>query len=164
MIRTVLPADAADICAIYNPHVLHSQVTFEETAVSCEEMTGRIQRISEQYPYIVYEEDGQLRAYAYADQWRSRSAYRKTAETTIYVHEDAQGRNIGYTLYKALLEEMRRLEFHIAIGVITLPNDASEALHKKFHFRPAGIFHEVGRKNNRWLDVAFWELNLTSSV
>ncbi|NRA37288.1 MAG: N-acetyltransferase family protein [Planctomycetes bacterium] len=160
-IRPIHANDAAEICAIYNPHVLHTQVTFEEYAVSCDEMASRIQRICSEYPYLVYEEEGQLLAYAYADQWRTRSAYRKTAETTIYVCDDAHGRGIGYTLYSALLQEMRQLDFHIAIGVITLPNEASEALHKKFNFHPAGVFHEVGRKNSQWLDVAFWELNLT---
>jgi phosphinothricin acetyltransferase len=49
---------------------------------------------------------------------------------------------------------------HSVIGGIALPNDASVRLHEKFGFKKVAHFREVGFKSNRWIDVAYWQLNL----
>jgi len=40
---------------------------------------------------------------------------------------------------------------------VSLPNPASVSLHEKFGFRPVGVFHSVGRKFDRFWDVAWFE-------
>jgi len=40
---------------------------------------------------------------------------------------------------------------------VTLPNDASLALHKRFGFEPVGTYSEVGRKFDRYWDVMWLE-------
>ena len=48
----------------------------------------------------------------------------------------------------------------MAIGGITLPNDASVALHEKMGMHKVAHFEEVGFKFGRWLDVGYWQLTL----
>ena len=162
MIRQVLPKDAKQICSIYNYHVTNTIVTFEEELVAEMEMKQRIMATTLKYPWLVYEEGESVAGYAYASQWRTRSAYRYTAETTVYIHEDFRGKGIGTTLYTQLIGYMRALSFHSLIGGIALPNDASIALHEKLKFKKVAHFEQVGFKANRWVDVGYWELLLNS--
>lgn len=160
MIRPVTLSDAPAIASIYNHYIEQTVITFEFDSVTPAEIASRIEKTIVKYPYLVYEEEGQVLGYAYVGEFRSRVAYRQTGETSIYLHPEATGRGIGKRLLKALLDEARKMEFHVLIGVITIPNDVSVALHEQFGFKQAGCFHEVGRKFNRWLDVGYWELLL----
>jgi L-amino acid N-acyltransferase YncA len=162
MIRNVLPGDAKQICSIYNYHVTNTIVTFEEELVTESEMQQRIVTISLKYPWFVYEEEDSIAGYAYASQWRTRSAYRYAAESTVYLHEDFKGKGIGTALYVRLIEEMKTRSFHSLIGGISLPNNASIALHEKLHFKKVAHFEQVGFKFNHWIDVGYWELLLNS--
>ena len=159
-IRKAYPGDAQAICEIYNPYVLDTTVTFEHTPVTVPDMSGRIRAISADFPWLVCESDRIAVAYAYASRWRSRAAYDKTVESTIYVRSDAIGSGIGYALYMALLEELRRRSLHAVVGCIALPNPGSVAFHEKCGFRKVGHFPEVGRKFDRWVDVGFWQAAL----
>lgn len=159
-IRKVCLVDADDIAAIYNYYVENTIITFEEVPVSVDEIASRIDNISSQYPYLVYEENGKVIGYAYATQWKSRSAYRYSAENTIYLHPDAKGKGIGSTLFRKFLEETRKTDLHVLIGGIALPNEASVALHEKFGFKKIAQFEEIGFKFGKWVDVGYWELKL----
>ncbi|MBI9064713.1 MAG: N-acetyltransferase [Marinilabiliaceae bacterium] len=158
MIRNAKPEDARAICAIYNHHVLHTIVTFEEAAVSIAEMQERIQSTTIKWPWIVYEEEGRVSGYAYASEWKSRCAYKHSLESTIYLAPEATGKGIGTGLYKDLLDRLDQLEIHAVIGGISLPNEASIGLHEKLGFEKIGQFKEVGNKFNQWIDVGYWEL------
>jgi len=160
MIRTVTPADAPAICAIYNHYIENTVITFEETPLETAEMEERIGKITARYPYLVWEEDGTVNGYGYVNTWRERSAYRYSAELSIYLRDGFQGRGMGRKLMERLLEEVRKTEIHSLMAVITLPNDRSVALHEKLGFRKVGRFEEIGYKFNTWLDVGFWELIL----
>jgi phosphinothricin acetyltransferase len=159
-IREVRAADAPRIAAIYNHYVRETVVTFEEEPVTDADMARRIGEIAASYPWLVWEEGSEIRAYANASSWKRRSAYRLAAESTIYAAPDATGRGIGSKLYPALIAAMRGRGLHCAIGGIALPNPASIALHEKLGFAPIGAFREVGFKFGRWVDVGYWELLL----
>jgi len=49
------------------------------------------------------------------------------------------------------------MEFHAVICGISLPNDASVALHEKFGMEKVAHFKQVGRKFDRWIDVGYWQ-------
>lgn len=55
---------------------------------------------------------------------------------------------------------LTKLDMHVAIGGIALPNDSSIALHEKFSFKKTAHFKEVGYKFNKWVDVGYWQLIL----
>lgn len=157
MIRSVLLSDAPSLTAIYNPFIRTSTATFEEVEISEDEMERRIKSIhfEQNYPFIVYEEDGVICGYAYASKFRERYSYRFTTESTVYLDPAYFGRGIGKKLYRHLIEELKQGGFHSVMGVITLPNDPSVQLHEQMGFKKAGHFTEVGFKFNKWLDVGY---------
>jgi phosphinothricin acetyltransferase len=162
MIRDVNLNDADALTTMYNHYIKTSGVTFEETTISSDEMRSRIKKIhfTNDFPFLVYEEDGEVIGYAYATTFRERVAYRFTVESTVYVDPKHFGKGIGRKLYQVLIDQLKEKEYHSVIGVITLPNDPSIQLHESFGFKKVGHFTEVGKKFNRWMDVGFWELIL----
>lgn len=163
MIRKVLQHDAKNIADIYNYYIKHTVVTFEESLVSTLDMEERIKRVTQSgFPWLVAEDEGRIVGYAYAGAWNPRAAYRFSAETTVYLANDCREKGWGSQLYEALFAELRTVKAHIAIGGITLPNDASAALHEKFGMQKVAHFKEVGYKFGKWLDVGYWQVELDS--
>jgi phosphinothricin acetyltransferase len=169
MIRPATAADASEICAIYNHHVAHTAVTFEEQPVEPDAMRARMAEVAAaQLPWLVVDaaaaadDDGGdgtrgVAGYAYAGRWKPRTAYRFTVESTIYLAEHAIGRGLGVRLYGALLAELAALGVHAVLGGISLPNAASVALHEKLGFTKVAHFAELGWKHERWIDVGYWQ-------
>lgn len=160
MIRACRVSDASEICAIYNRHVRETVVTFEEIPVTELEMGQRIGEIVSRLPWFVWEHEGRVVGYAYAAPWKTRSAYRFSVESTVYIADGFTRRGIGMKLCQALIDDLRRRNVHCAVAGISLPNPASIALHEKLGFEKIGEFKEVGWKFARWIDVGFWELVL----
>ena len=158
MIRAVKLEDAREIADIYNYYILNSCVTFEELALSAEEMRGRIEVAHLKFPWLVFEKDNKIIGYAYASAWKPRSAYKHTVESTVYLKKEAINNGVGSLLYAALISQLTDLGFHALIGGISLPNEASVALHEKFGFEKIAQFKEVGYKFQKWIDVGYWEL------
>jgi phosphinothricin acetyltransferase len=162
MIRNVMLEDALKICEIYNHYVLNSVVTFEETPVEIDEMRRKIQAVTSKLPWIVYEEGEQILGFAYASEWKSRSAYKHTVESTVYLNKGEFNKGLGSSLYAALIKQLIKMDFHAIIGGVSMPNDASIALHEKFGFKKVAHFKEVGFKFGNWVDVGYWELIINS--
>jgi len=160
VLRPVTPGDAPAICDIYNYYILNTAVSFEEEAVSAGEIEDRIGKTIPGFPWLVWEEGGTLLGYAYAHQYQARSAYRYTAEDSIYIRHGFEGRGLGKALLGALLEELRKMDLHTLIAAITVPNEGSVGLHEKFGFKKMGEFSEVGNKFGQWRNVGYWELFL----
>lgn len=161
MIRPVKPADAAQICAIYNHYIETSVISFEFAPVSEEQMTQRVEQIAAMgLPWLVATAGEQLLGYAYATTWKARIAYRFSVEITIYLAQQGTAKGIGTALYQALFEALEAQEVHAVVACIALPNEHSVALHEKFGMRKVGHFEEVGQKFDRWLDVGYWQVNL----
>jgi L-amino acid N-acyltransferase YncA len=157
-IRAGGSGDAAAIAEIYNHYVLTSVITFEEEAVAAEEMARRIAGVQEVgLPWIVAEDAGRVVGYAYAGPWKTRSAYRFTVESTVYLAKDCVGRGLGSALYGELFEQLKARGVHAVIGGAALPNDASVALQEKFGMQKVAEFREVGFKLGRWVNVGYWE-------
>jgi phosphinothricin acetyltransferase len=158
VIRSATLADAHSIADIYNPYVAETVITFEEHAVSAQDIEERISKVIDAHlPWIVAEQDGEVRAYAYATPWRARAAYRFSVETSVYVDRQHIGKQLGTKLYDELLRRLIPLGTHAAIGGIALPNDQSVSLHERLGFTKVAHFHEVGLKFGRWIDVGYWQ-------
>jgi L-amino acid N-acyltransferase YncA len=161
IVRAAAAEDAEDMAAIYNHYVTQTVVTFEEEAIPAAEICRRLEEVqAASLPWLVAEGDGRVVGYAYATKWRSRRAYRFSAEVTVYVHPDHGRRGIGTALYRRLLAEARDRGIHAVMGGIALPNEASIRLHETFGFKKVAHFAEVGFKFNRWIDVGYWQLVL----
>ncbi len=156
-IRDATAADAAEIAEIYRPVVEDTMISFEEIAPDTAEMARRMTSITASYPWLVACEGDRVLGYAYAGRHRERAGYRYSVDVSVYVAQRARARGIGTALYVRLFEILKDLGFHRAFAGITLPNDASVALHRRVGFRDVGVYHEVGYKFGRWLDVMWWE-------
>lgn len=163
-LRAVVESDAAALCAIYNPYVRDTVISFEQAPVTEAQMAQRIRDYTSQYPWLVAEIGNKVVAYAYATRWRTRAAYDATLESTIYVDAAYTGRGIAKPLYLALLRELKSRGVHAVVGCIALPNDASVTLHEKCGFVKVAHFPQVGRKFERWVDVGFWQVTLIEPV
>jgi L-amino acid N-acyltransferase YncA len=165
---TLRPATADDgpaLARIYNPYILDTIVTFEETPVSAADMAGRVAEVAGfGLPWLVAETGGTVVGYAYATRWRTRHAYRFAVESTVYLAPEAVGQGIGTGLYEALFAQLIERRVHAVIGGIALPNAASIALHEKFGMTKVAHFPEVGFKFGRWIDVGYWQRNLVDQL
>lgn len=158
MIRPATTADCEAIARIYNHYILNTVVTFEETAIAAHDIAERLKTVAAaSLPWLVSERDGRVVGYAYAGKWNSRSAYRYSVECTVYLDPAETGRGLGSELYETLFPILRQNQKHLVIAGISLPNDASVALHEKFGLKKAAHFAEVGFKFERWVDVGYWQ-------
>lgn len=159
MIRLATSSDADAIAAIYNHYVLNTTVTFEEEALSPGQMAERLRAVAAaRLPWLVLEQDGQIAGYAYGSLWKTRSAYRFTVESSVYIDHAAVGQGFGQQLYSALLQRLKQNGYHSVVGCLGLPNPASEALHAKCGFQKVAHFKEVGFKFGVWVDVSYWQM------
>jgi L-amino acid N-acyltransferase YncA len=157
-IRAATRADAESIAGIYNHYVTDTIVTFEEEVITSSEMARRMEEVwSASHPWLVAEVGGRVLGYAYATQWNRRSAYRFSAEITVYLDPAQVGRGIGSSLYHQLFAILRDRGTRTVIGGISLPNDASVALHEKLGLEKVAHFKAVGFKFGRWIDVGYWQ-------
>lgn len=160
IIRLARAGDVPAMLAIYAPLVRDTTISFEYEPPTLAEMEHRLQAIQRDYPWLVCERDGQVAGYAYASAFRTRPAYRWTAEVTIYMHPDHAGRGLAQALYRTLFARLRAQGYRSAVAVITLPNPRSVALHERLGFQPVGIFQNAGFKHGQWLDTGWWQLDL----
>jgi L-amino acid N-acyltransferase YncA len=159
LIRNAAPADLPAITAIYAHHVLHGTGTFEEVPPADSEMAARLAEVQGNgWPWLVAEEAGSLLGFAYYDQFRPRSAYRFSAEDSVYVRNDIRGQGVGKALVAALLERADAAGFRQMIAVIgDSENVGSIGLHVSLGFRRAGLLKSAGVKFGRWVDVVFMQ-------
>jgi len=160
MMRKIISEDIPKICEIYNYYIENTIITFEEETISNEEMEKRVNEINSTLPFLVYEDDGEIKGYAYASKWKGRCAYRFSVESTVYLEPGYDGKGFGTKLYTQFLCDLREKNIHAVIGGIALPNDPSRRLHEKLGFKKVAHFPEVGFKFNKWIDVGYWELIL----
>ena len=162
MIRLATETDVPAILAIYAPYVENTTVSFEYDVPCRREFMQRFYTITEQFPWLVWEENGEILGYAYAARPFPRAAYSWDAEPSIYLRQDAKGRGIGRKLYAALEEILKLQGYQVLYAIITQENDASVAFHEKTGYTMLSLFPRCGFKNGRWLGVYWMEKRLFS--
>ena len=155
MVRIALETDIPAILAIYAPYVENSTATFEYAVPTAEEFTRRFRDITRQFPWLVWEEQGEILGYAYASAPYTRAAYAWCAEPSIYLRGDARRRGIGTALYRALEAILEKQGYHILYALVTAENRESIAFHEKFSYGKQAFFPDCAVKFGRWLGL-FW--------
>ena len=166
IVRAATSADVEQVRAIYAHHVLHGTGTFEEVPPTLEQMAQRLADVQGRgLPWLVAEEDGRIVGYAYASPFRLRSAYRYTAEDSVYVAPDRQGRGVGKAVLAQVVEECRRLGLRQVLAVIgDSANRGSIGVHAALGFEMIGTTPGLGFKQGRFLDVVFMQLALNGGT
>jgi phosphinothricin acetyltransferase len=155
-IRLATGADAAAIAEIYNREVTETTATFDLVPRTVEAQRDWLAARTGAFAAIVGVDPTtrQVMAFASLSPYKERAAYSTTVENSIYVHRGLGGRGIGKQLLIHLIDVARESGFHSMIARIEASSEASRALHAACGFELVGIERQVGRKFNRWLDVA----------
>ena len=160
-VRLAEVGDAEAIRVIYNTEVTTSTSTFDLVPRALEDQERWLAARSGAFAAIVaVDGDGTIVGFASLSPYKERAAYRTTVEDSVYVDPSRQGEGIGRVLLIRLVEIARTSGFHTVMARIEASGAASRALHARCGFELVGIEREVGRKFNRWLDVAVMQLLL----
>ena len=159
MIREAKSKDAKAIASIYNHYILNSSISFEEKPINENIIIERI-NYSGKNKWWIYETADEVLGYAYSTYWKSRSAYRYTVESSIYLKPNNFRNGIGTALYTKLLESLKKEGFRRVLAGISLPNESSVLFHENFGFKKVGQLEAVGYKFKKWIDIGYWELKI----
>jgi phosphinothricin acetyltransferase len=162
IIRPATRGDLSRLTEIYNYYVINTPITFDLAPLTVDARTPWFEEHSERgrHRLLVVVEDDTVIGYATSSRFRTKAAYDTTVESSIYCAHDAVARGVGSVLYAALFAALADEDINRIVAGVTLPNDASIALHQRFGFRVVGTFTEVGRKFGRFWDVRWLERSL----
>jgi phosphinothricin acetyltransferase len=169
-LRLATAADAEQIRTIYNHEVMHTVATFDLVPRSLPDQRAWLAARSGAFAAVVAVEqttspaigsatsaEGDIVGFGALSPYKERAAYRTSVEDSVYVRRDRNGEGIGSLILAELLHVAATSGFHAVFARINVTGDSSIALHRKHGFELVGIEREVGRKFNRWHDVALME-------
>ena len=159
-IRFAKMEDIPQILAIYAPYVEATAISFEYTVPTVEEFTARFQNITAQYPWLVWEEDGQVLGYAYGSAPFERKAFSWCAESSIYLRADQRGKGLGKKLQLTLETLLQAQGYQILYALVTTDIPASIAFHKALGFSFLAEFPGCGWKLDAWHGLVWLEKRL----
>lgn len=151
-IRRATVDDLDGITQVYDQYIVGSAVSFdtEPWPRARREAWWEDHQGHDRLVVLVADLDGEVVGAAYSSWYRPKVAYERSVETSIVLDRDHVGAGLGTRLYVRLLEELAAAGTHRAYAVVTLPNDASVALHHRLGFRDVGVEHECGWKLGRY--------------
>ena len=152
-IREAKLLDLGAITEIYNEAILKTVATFDTETKTLEEQESWFAEHGPKYPLIVAELDGHVVGWASLSRWSDRCAYSDTAEGSLYVKEEYQGKGIGRKLLEAIIQAGQKAGLHSVVARIAEGNEVSIHLCESVGFKHIGVMKEVGRKFGRLLDV-----------
>lgn len=128
MITTAFLAekDIEKCLEIYNYYIKNTSFSLEEEELSLEAYRARVAGITKKYPFIVaHDGSGEAVGFAYLNVFNERSAYRHTADLSIYVDNHRTHEHIGEILRDLLLSE----KAHIKIASLQeIPKNSLQAI------------------------------------
>jgi L-amino acid N-acyltransferase YncA len=159
-LRPATLADMPGAAAIYDEQVRVGISTFDLEPPQVSYWEHHLDSTEPCDHFLVADAGGEIVGFAYSSAYRPRPAYRLTRETSVYLSDGARGQGLGRRMYDELLGRMRVDGIHVALALVALPNPASVALHETCGFEHLGTMREVGRKFDRWIDTAWFQLVL----
>jgi phosphinothricin acetyltransferase len=162
-VTDVRPASAADLAgaaAIYDEHVHTGISTFDLEPPPVSYWEHHLASTEPGDHFLVADDASEVVGFAYSSAYRPRPGYRLTREVSVYLSERARGQGLGRRLYDDLIDRVRADRIHVVLALVAVPNPASVALHEACGFEHLGTMREVGRKFDRWLDTAWYQLIL----
>jgi phosphinothricin acetyltransferase len=150
--------DLPRLLEIYNHYVVHTPINFDIEPRTLDQRREWFADFKShgRYQCFVATRGNEPIGYACSAKFKEKAAYETTIETSIYVAPGDGGKGIGRRLYRALFDALEGEDIHRVYGGITLPNDASVAIHKAMGFEHVGTYREIGRKFGKYWDVALY--------
>jgi L-amino acid N-acyltransferase len=159
-----LESHGAAILEIFNEVITNSTAIYEYAPLPPDRMESWFaDKKAGRFPVIgVSGDTGALLGFATYGVFRGRPAYKYSVEHSVYVHRDHRGKGVGKALLRRIIDAAKEQEFHVMVGGIDAENQASIALHEQLGFVHSGTVTQAGFKFGRWLDLAFYQLTLST--
>ncbi len=161
-IRIAEARDLSQMLAIYGPYVENTAYSFEYTVPTLAEFTARFESYTKQFPWLVWEENGEILGYAYGSAPFERAAFGWCAEGSIYLSPKAHRRGIGTKLYKVLEELLKLQGYRKLYALVTSENRSSVIFHEALGYRQMATFSDCGYKFGRLHSLIWLEKDLNS--
>lgn len=154
IVRPATAADAAAICAFWNPQIRETAVTFSPEERSPDTLGRLIEtRQAEGRAFFVAEEQTEILGFATYFQFRGGPGYGRTMEHTVILSPAAWGRGAGRALMAAVEDHARDRGIHSMIAGVSSENPAGIAFHARLGYAEIARLPEVGWKFGRWMDL-----------
>lgn len=155
ILRRARAADAEAICAIANPIIRDTLITFTTEQKTPEGVAAEI--AARGAAYLVGEVDGQVLGFASYGQFRGGPGYAHSMEHSIQLAPRARGRGMGRALMARLADVAAENGVHVLVAGISGANPGGIGFHAALGFSEVGRMPEVGFKAGRWLDLVLMQ-------
>ncbi len=154
------PDDYQDIAEIYNEHIDKHNATMEEQHYSAQDINDWIIGLEDRERLYIVRIDGRVLGWGIIKRYSDRAGYRYSAETAVFLREDATGKGIGTRFKRYIIDQCRSLKYHHLVAKIFNSNRRSIAYNLALGYEIVGIQKEVGFKQGVWEDVCIMQLIL----
>ncbi len=160
IIRDAVEADLPAIVEIYNATVPTRMVTAELEPTTVEARLPWFREHSpEQYPFWVAESEGRVIGWLDFKKFLPRSAYRGTAEISVYVDEEFRRRRVAQGLFEHAIGRAPSLGITALIGLVFGHNEPSLKLFERLGFERWGFLPGIARFDSVERDLAVMGLH-----
>ncbi len=159
-IRPVAPRDYPAITDILNHEIANGVAHFATEPLTPDQTREHFSSVQARYPAYAAELQGNTIGFCKSAPWKPRGAYAWAVEISVYVHPDHHAKGVGRALYDALVPDLRACGFRTMIAGATMPNPASERLHRAIGMTESARFPASGFKHGRWHTVVYWTMDL----
>ena len=166
-IRPAAPTDVPALARIRAHYVMNTHSVFATVPPSDEEVAAWVEGFADgtAHQLLVAVDDAlsgeRLAGYASTSPYRPTPAFACTAELSIYLGPDLEGRGVGSALYGELLDRSERHGTRTFLAGVALPNDASVAFHRKHGFTEVGTFRDYAEKWGRSISSTWFQRSVT---
>ena len=149
--------DVAQMLEIYRPYVEQTAISFEYETPSLPEFIHRWETGRTQFPWLLYEEKGEILGFAFAVAPFTRDAYAWCAELSVYVKREARGQGVGRALYAALERQLQAQGYRVFYALITGMNAGSIRFHESMGYSKAAVLPACGWRQGQWHDLVWMQ-------
>jgi L-amino acid N-acyltransferase YncA len=154
-IRDALESDLPKIIDIYNATVPTRMVTAELEPTTVEARLPWFREHSpDQHPFWVAESDGRVIGWLDFKKFLPRSAYRDTAEISVYVDENFRRQGVAHRLLERAIARSPSLGITAIVGLIFRHNEPSLKLFERLGFERWGLLPRVAQLDSVERDLA----------
>lgn len=162
MLRKAEEGDLPEILDIYNDAIINTTAVYSYEPQTLEDRLDWFRMKQENgYPILVMEDGGHIRGFATYGPFRPWPAYQYSIEHSVYVHKDYRGKGAAKLLMHEIINLAEMNGYATLIAGIDSTNQASISLHQRLGFSHSGTIRRAGYKFGKWLDLAFYQLDLS---
>jgi L-amino acid N-acyltransferase YncA len=157
VLRPATAGDAEAICRVYNQGIEDRIATLETELRTPEERRQWLAARGPRHPVYVAEAEEIIVGWSSLNVYNPRPAYQSVADFSIYIVGGWRGKGVGRRLLEHLIEQARALGYHKMMLSAFPFNASGVALYERMGFTRAGVFHEMGQLDGRWVDTLIME-------